>query len=249
MRPQGNAVAELTYDTRIGYEKGALTPVYWAFMKLEQFLLKLTRSSARLSYNGLELQYVRAMYNRTWANERCAELAIVEAQLEAAERAGKDRVLEVGNVLAHYGVRGHVVVDKYEPMEGVRNIDVVEIPDSERYDLIVSISTMEHVGWDEEPRQPEKFSEAYEKLYSLLAPGGSLVVTVPVDWNEWLDQSLAAGSIPADRIDWLKRTGRYCAWQETDREAALALKYGSPYRNANGLVVLNRTRPAAGSTA
>lgn len=248
MRQQGSALAELTYDTRIGYEKGALTPIYWAFMKFEQVLLKLTRGSARLSYHGEKLPYVRAMYNRTWANERCAELAIVESRIEAAKATGAHRVLEVGNVLAHYGVSGHVVVDKYEPMDGVRNIDVVDIPSDEQYDLIVSISTMEHVGWDEEPRQPEKFLEAYEKLYSLLAPGGSLVVTVPVDWNEWLDRSLAAGSIPADRIDWLARIGRYCSWQEADSDAVLKLKYGEPFRNANGLVVLNRTRPAVGIT-
>jgi SAM-dependent methyltransferase len=234
-------MSELTYSTSIGYEKGWLTPAYWAFMKLEQFWLSLTRRNAKFAYRGGELPYVIAMYNRTWATERCVEVAIAR---DAIARHKGEAILELGNVLAHYGDSGQVVVDKYEVAPGVRNIDAVEIPEDEKYGLVVSLSTMEHVGWDETPREPEKFLAAYERLYELLEPGGELVVTVPVDWNEWLDEQLGKDAIPADQIDWLVRTGRYIAWEESSKEAALAKKYGSPFRNANGLVVLTRRRPA-----
>lgn len=232
-------MTELTYDTRIGYSKGLLTPLYWAVMKLEQFALAVFRSGATFTYRGFEIPYVRAMYNRTWATERCIEVAIARQELEDAK--GR-RILEVGNVLWHYGDRGHTVVDKYEEAEGVRNIDVVDLGDDEFFDLILSISTMEHVGWDETPREPEKFLSAYERLVAALAPGGKLVVTVPVEWNEWLDAALADDAIPAGHIDWYARSGRYCDWRESDKTTTLSKHYGRPYSNANGLVVLTSTR-------
>ena len=40
------------------------------------------------------------------------------------------------------------------------NQDVVDFKTNEKYDLIVSISTLEHVGWDEEPRDDKKISKA-----------------------------------------------------------------------------------------
>lgn len=232
-------VAELTYDTRIGYSKGALTPIYWAVMKVEQAFLAVFRSRRTFKYHGVELPYVRAMYNRTWATERCIEVAI--ARKELAEAEGK-AILEVGNVLWHYGDRGQTVVDKYEVAEGVRNIDIVDLGDDETFDLILSISTMEHVGWDETPREPEKFLAAYKRLVAALNPGGKLVVTVPVEWNEWLDAALANDEIPADHIDWYERTGLYCSWRESDKATTLAKHYGKPHGNANGLVVLTNTR-------
>lgn len=236
-------MTELTYDTRIAPYMGWRTPAYWTLMKVEQAVLAITRRGSTFGYRGRELPYVRAMYNRTWATERCVEVAIAKAEIE---RAGDEaRVLEVGNVLAHYGLRGHAVVDKYEAGDGVRTIDVVDIPSDERYDLIVSLSTMEHVGWDETPRRPEKFSSAWAKLEQLLAPGGTIVVTVPVDWNEWLDAELAADRIPADSIVWLERTGRYCSWLQSDKNTVLAERYGSPYKAANGLAVLIRSRSDA----
>lgn len=227
------------YNTRIGYSKGILTPFYWAVTVFEQLMLAVFKRSATFRFEGEDIPYVRSTYNRTWATERCVEIAI--ARRELAANQGK-RVLEVGNVLYHYGDRGHVVVDKYERGEGVRNIDIVELGSEERYDLILTISTMEHVGWDETPREPEKFMVAYNRLLDALAPGGKLVVLVPVDWSEWLDAQLAADSIPADRITWFERTKYYLSWRECEKDAALAKQYGKPYPNANGLVLLETVR-------
>ena len=55
-------------------------------------------------------------------------------------------------------------------------------PDKQ-YDLIVSISTLEHVGWEGPHREPGKGLEAFRNLVSLLAPGGVIVLTIPV----WLN--------------------------------------------------------------
>ena len=56
---------------------------------------------------------------------------------------------------------------------------------------IVSISTMEHVGWDETPRDPKKIPLALENLTTrCLAPGGEIVVTLPIGYNTYLDKLL-----------------------------------------------------------
>ena len=70
------------------------------------------------------------------------------------DRHPPDRVLEVGNVLSHYRPQQHVVVDKYEQAAGVLNRDVIDLSDLGDFDLIVAVSTLEHVGLDEEPPDP-----------------------------------------------------------------------------------------------
>ncbi|MBN1677269.1 MAG: hypothetical protein JW880_01895, partial [Candidatus Thermoplasmatota archaeon] len=114
---------------------------------------KLTRSFGEFSLQGTKYRYFIHRHNTTWKNERCVEIPIVRKILD--EYQGKT-VLEVGNVLSHYFAVGHDVVDKYEASPGVVNQDVVDFRPGREYDLIVSISTMEHVGWDEDPREKSK---------------------------------------------------------------------------------------------
>jgi len=54
---------------------------------------------------------------------------------------------------------------------------------------IVSISMIEHVGWDETPRDPKKIPLALENLTTnCLALGGEIVVTLPIGYNAYLDK-------------------------------------------------------------
>ena len=55
---------------------------------------------------------------------------------------------------------------------------------------IVSISTIEHVGWDETPRGLNKIPLALENLTGCLASGGEIVVTLPLGYNAYLDKLL-----------------------------------------------------------
>lgn len=119
-------------------------------------------------------------YNSTASNERAIELPIAFDFI-----AGHTNVLEVGNVLGHYQDRTWACVDKYEQAPGVTNLDVLDI--SGTYDRIVSVSTIEHVGWDEPTRDPAKAIRAITHLRSLLAPGGALLITIPTGWNSFLD--------------------------------------------------------------
>src|SRR6266498_2275420 len=86
-----------------------------------QLAFPVTRAVRRgrtFPFRGERLPYAIHRYNNTYRNERAVEIAIATWFLSGTESG---RVLEVGNVLAHYGVTGQTVVDKYEPASGVIN--------------------------------------------------------------------------------------------------------------------------------
>lgn len=157
-------------------------------------------------YHGKPLDVVCHMYNCTWLNERGAELAVF-----ASWTAATGSMLEVGNVLSHYGLGSpRRIVDRYEQGDGVENIDVFDIDG--RFDEIVAISTLEHVRWDEEPREPGGSGAALLHLQGLLNPGGRMLVTVPTGHNPPLDDWLLWGT-GADRACTLVRD--MTSWRQT----------------------------------
>jgi len=174
------------------------------------------------SLQGKTYKYLFRRYNTTYANERAVEVPIA---MELVRQYPEDRVLEVGNVLAHYFPHHHDVLDKYEQAPGVINGDVVDFQPGKTYDLIVSISTLEHVGWDEIPRDPPKVLRSIEHLASLLAPGGRLLATVPVDYNVALDGFLDEGRVPFTSIAYMKRVSDDNQWREAKREEMRDSKY------------------------
>jgi hypothetical protein len=186
------------------------------------------------TFAGAEYRYFVHAYNETWRNERAVELPIV---LRALDEHEGGRVLEIGNVLAHYGRRGHDVVDKYECAPGVRSVDVVELDAPEPYDLVVTISTLEHVGFDEDVRDPDKPRQAVERMAGALSPGGTLLVTFPLGYNEALDGDLRAGRIAFDEVRFLKRVSSDNRWLEVPASEVEEIRYGTPYPWANGLAV------------
>lgn len=143
-----------------------------------------------LDYYGTPIDpHPMPSYNSAWDNERFVELAVAGHWLTQVDGRG----LEVGNVLAHYRIDApRIVVDRYEQAPGVYNIDALAVDGT--YPWVVSISTLEHVGWDPpEPRQPGRALDALLHLRSLLADGGRMLVTVPLGWNPPLDEAIAAG--------------------------------------------------------
>jgi len=195
---------------------------------------RMLRAGESFTFRSQRLPYTLERYNNSFLNERAVEISIAKWFLA---RAGGGRMLEVGNVLAHYGVTGHMVLDKYETIPGVINEDVVDFVPEKPFDTIVAISTLEHVGWDEEPRDPDKVFRAIDHLRSCLAAGGRMLVTVPIGHNDALDAGLRDGAVKFADESWLVRTNRRNDWVETDRERALGRKYGHPYTGANAIYV------------
>lgn len=193
----------------------------WRFAKMT--LTRWTRAKTFV-FDGRSYPYLYHFCNKTWKNERGVEIPIFRELL--LEHEGK-RVLEVGNVLSHYFPIYHDVVDKYEVAPGVTNQDIVGFVPLERYDLILSISTLEHVGWDETPREPDKLLQAIEHLKNrCLAPGGKIVASLPVGYNEFFDGLLRDGKSPFTTQHFLKRVSPRNYWVESDWEQCRNVAYG-----------------------
>ena len=83
-------------------------------------------------------------------------------------------------MLSYYMPTYHDVLDKYEKGDGVINEDVANFKPEGKYGLIVSISTLEHVGWNETPKDSGKIPEAISNMLEMLEPVGQIVSTVPL---------------------------------------------------------------------
>lgn len=173
------------------------------------------------------LAYLDHPYNSTRSNERCVEVPIalrwlfgwpdpaaaVAARWTGWQARSKGQVLEVGNVLSHYiGRVRHRVVDRHEVGPQVENLDVFDV--RAPYDRIVAISTLEHVRWDERPRNESGAFAALEHLRSLLVPGGVMLVTIPTGCHPDLDRRIAAGETGASRcMTYVRSEADVNTWQ------------------------------------
>ncbi len=177
-------------------------------------------------------RYLWHPYMATWRTERAVEVPVAWDRVRRADPAS---TLELGNVLSHYFPAGHTVVDKYEQAPGVINEDVVSFSPQRSYDLIVSVSTLEHVGWDEQPKDPEKVLRAIDRLRSLLTDAGELLFTVPKGWHPELDRYLAEGRIPLAERRCLKRISADGRWAEVGCDELEEVRYDAPFPYANAV--------------
>ena len=192
------------------------------------------RSAERFDFLAHELPYTFTRYNNTFRNERTVEISVARWFVDQAP-AG--RMLEVGNVLGHYGIEGHDVLDRYETIRGVINEDIVEFAPDEPYDTIVSISTLEHVGLDESPESPERAIAAFDNLQRLAGPQGRVLLSIPLGYNAALDEALASGRVRMPVQTVLRRMDAENRWTESTLEDGLTSRYGTPYSNANAVYI------------
>jgi hypothetical protein len=167
-------------------------------------------SKRTFALNGSRYRYFYHRYNNTCETERCVEIPITRALLEGCR--SRD-VLEIGNVLNHYEYFPHTVIDKYEIGDGVTNIDVQDFVAPQNYDAIVSISTMEHVGWDEEPLDSLKVLRCITRLQGMLNRDGKMLISFPVGHNATLDQAVVNANLGCDTLRGMKR-GSFNNWVE-----------------------------------
>lgn len=216
---------------RFGWREVALKPLRNIFAPV----IIPTLPKKTFQYKRVELEYVYHRYNMTWASERCVEVPIGRWW---ARRFAAETTLEVGNVLSHYGPVKHQILDKFEKGPGVINEDILTFKPTRKYELIFSISTFEHIGFDDEAEgsSGEKIVSAIEACRSLLQPGGTLVITIPINYNPELDQSIASDGLPLNRRTFLFRRG-FTDWVEVDQQSALKARYKSPFPYANAIMV------------
>lgn len=208
----------------------------WLISPLEYYYYRVFKSSRTFIFQEDIYNYFIHKYNATWRNERAIEVPIIWKIIN--EYKGKN-ILEVGNVLAHYFPVNYDIVDKYEKAEGVIKQDVVDFQKGKKYDLIVSISTLEHVGWDEDQYEPMKILRALKNLKNLLTAQGKIVVTLPLGYNPELDKLLNENKLQFTKIYYMKRISKDNKWIEVTKwEDVKNAKYYYPFeRSANALVI------------
>lgn len=208
----------------------ALAPIIIPFLSKRTF-----------EFRGKRFACFYHRYNMTWAGERAVEVPIARSYLEHYQ--GKS-ILEVGNVLSHYFPISHEVLDKFEKGTGVINEDIIDFKPGKQYSLIVSISTFEHIGFDDEADEPsdEKITRAIAACRKLLKPDGRLVLTVPLGYNPDLDRMIATGELGTTEESYLRRATRF-GWEPSRKDEALRCRYKTPYPYANAILVAEFSKP------
>lgn len=206
-----------------------------------------SRASPTFEFKGVCYEYLDHDYNCTRISERCVEIPIGISEM--ANHQG-ERVIEVGNVLHHYGQRGHTVIDKFETGVNVLNLDILDGPLPGGFDFAITISTLEHLGWDYPPLDKHAFFRAIYRILDSLREGGCLFGTVPLGHNPYVDRILLnPRALPWMQRWFLSRTDGANDWVETP-SADAALPYvhfirpfarnwvsGPPYPYANAICV------------
>lgn len=202
--------------------------------KIKLFLKYKFSLPGAFEFNNEKYIYYWNMYNATINNERAVEVPIVNRFI------GNDlhdkHILEIGNVLPHYCIlpKNYDIVDKYEKAEFVKNIDILDYFPEKSYDVIVSISTLEHVGKDENPVDMKKAGNAIKHIKTLLKKGGQFICTIPVGYNTELDKEFKKYF---DNVYFMKKISKDNIWEQCSKEDALKAKYDIPYPAANAIMI------------
>ena len=226
-------------------------------------------------FQGKNLSYNRIQYNNP--SERSVEVSIGFEFLAHVKNSA--RVIEVGNVLSYYenslservGVSNRRIIDKFEIDIGIDNEDLMSLPSAEKYDSIVSISTVEHIGQGVDPSgaygeltnglDREAPLKAIAKIYDLLAVDGKALITVPfgilTDGGWYIQFSgqylalLKKYGIPQEAIctKFLKLINKdptkhsvKMLWKEVDEIELRNVEYNHPFPCANAIAVIELSK-------
>jgi hypothetical protein len=191
------------------------------------------RPKSYFHFEGKELPYLIHPYNLSWVNERTVEIPVI---LDYIKNSKAKNILEVGAVLKHYTKINWEILDKFEKGTGITNQDIVDFKPDKKYDLIISISTLEHVGYDDE-NKPEKIELAIKEIKKWLSKNGKMIVTVPLGYNKHMDNLIFSNKFGFNKMYFMKRVSRKNKWVETSIEKVRNVKYNDPYNNANAIMI------------
>lgn len=206
------------------------------YNKIRAKIYRIKRRNLSFEFEGKEYKYLNHYYNCTFNNERAVEIPIL---LNILEDYKSIEVLEVGNVLSHYMKVYHDVVDKNENCNCKMDIIDFNPGGYRKYDLIIAISTLEHIGFDMgEDRDPKKIFEVIKVLQNSLKDGGRIIVTIPIGQNLQLDKFIFNADLTFTEISYMKRiNNNKNEWKQCSRNEIENLKYDFENYHANGILI------------
>lgn len=178
-----------------------------------------------------------------WA--QAIELPIFWRRIRQTYKDPDKQVLEVGSVLDN---NWHDVLDLYKHGDGIMNYDAAfwRPKALQCYDLIISISTFEHIGHAKYGTdQVCKPMAAALNLYSwALAPGGTMLFSISLRYrpaSDWLVWNVFPPQMA--KIGFLRKIG-HDTWRQIDAKAARKVRYyGKPYPGANCIAIIEVIKP------
>lgn len=223
-------------------------------------------------FNGKSLYYNRIGFNNI--AERSVEIPIGVDFYNQIKSESK--VLEIGNVLANYeslfrgndNFKTRRIIDKYEVAAGVENIDLMELNESQKYNYIISISTVEHIGQENSIHEGfDGFEEPLKgiaKIYDLLDIGGKALITVPfgklinglgfIQFSQpYINLLQAKYQIPAEAISksYLKRIATEIGaenprqlWIQAEESELGDVEFSWPWPYGNAIAAIELTKLA-----
>lgn len=186
-------------------------------------------------------------YNISFFNERSIEIPFSKHLIQNYSKEYKNpNILEVGNTLIHYENDSakfqRTILDKYETHPEVINEDIKDYHPKKKFDIIFSISTLEHVGSDyEEIKEDKKFSESINHCLNLLNPNGVLIITLPIFYRSIVDKYIFNKERTFYKKYFFQRKNFRNDWVISSEKDTLKnqnkLKYNLKYPLANALFV------------
>lgn len=219
-------------------------------------------------FNNKILSYNRIAIAFNNISERAIEVPI---GLDFLQQYREKRILEIGNVLRQYEQNETIkrdILDKFEIHPDVMNIDLMDYNPEKKYDAILSISTVEHIGQSANPQNTygeskerkdrEAPLKAICKIYHLLNKGGKGLITVPygqlmdLDWliqfsDEYLNVLTHIYGFPHNtlttsyykKIDMeLATENPWQIWRQCEKEELKNTHFNTPFAFANGLAII-----------
>lgn len=185
-------------------------------------------------FNNKKYPYYNGRYTFAWRNERSIEIPLIMDTIKKKENSD---ILEIGNVIKHHFSFPHDIIDKYEKSKNVINEDVVDFKLNKKYDLIFSISTIEHVGWDEHKKDPNKIEKSIINLKKHLKKNGQIIITVPTGYNPYLDKLLLKNTL-FSKIYFFKRDP-FNIWGQASFDEIKKCRYGLDRAKGLALILIN----------
>jgi len=216
-------------------KKGSELGFHLAINGVVLLYYRIFKANCMFEFNGVKYHYFYSLYGATWRSERAVEIPIVWRLVDNANNDGK-KILEVGNVLSYRFRVFHDILDKYDKIDGVINQDVVDYNPRYKYDLIVSISTLEHVGYDKQIKDPMKIIKSLQNLKSLLNSGGKIVVTLPLGQNKGMDDLIAKKILIFDKMYYMKRV-KNLEWKHVKEIDPKEVDYNPRVPTANAIII------------